>query len=513
LNEAVFVPLFLLPISAALSVPVGLGSKNIRNALITAVFAVSLFINTFYLTESLGGGGFRIQMGEILVNAATLYMSELVLLLGFLGVLYSFRYIEEMPGNQLYYVLYQLFIAMMIGMSASFNILVIFIFMEASSVTSAVLVMFSRRRSSISAAYRYLILSFLGAIIILIGIFLQYSSVHSLNIADLASIPSQNIAMLATIYFFGFGIKAGLLPFGPFWLPPAHSEAPIPIHTLLSAALVQVAAFDIARILGNLGIVNIGLGYLLLAVGLASMLVGSLYSLLEAWFGSKRTGFHVGPRDICGIKRVWALSTISEVGYIVVFLGLISILMDSAVPREEAFLLGFGGALIHMYNHGFCKAQLLFDSGVVIRMTEAEDLSLMGGAGRALPVMKYSFLVGGLSLGLVPFTLGVRTLRELVIGGSTPISVSIAVIVTAGLTLAGCLSAWYRAFIARPKGELNEMWKVPKLMSGPGLLMGALILVLGTIFTLEWMGFRVFGTEEIAEAIRVLVESTVKAGA
>ncbi|MEM2942965.1 MAG: proton-conducting transporter membrane subunit, partial [Candidatus Bathyarchaeia archaeon] len=249
-----FSPMILLTASAAVSKTVGDRSIRLRNAVVSCSFAIATLINTYFLIASLNGTFRYATLGELTANAASICISELVLILGFLGVIYSFGYIEERAETWVYYLLYQLFAAMMLGMASSFNILVVYIFLEASSVASALLVMFSRRRSSILATYRYLALSIFGGLIIVISIFYQYQLTNTLDLAALSKLGQAEVNILSTLYLLGFGIKAGLLPFGLIWLPPAHSEAPIPIHTLLSAALVQVAAFDIARILGSAAI-------------------------------------------------------------------------------------------------------------------------------------------------------------------------------------------------------------------------------------------------------------------
>ncbi|MFQ6075380.1 MAG: complex I subunit 5 family protein [Candidatus Bathyarchaeia archaeon] len=506
MDVLVLAPIFSIIFSAIISPLIGARSKNARNAFISFVFCSALALNTHYLLQSLRGAFTYVEIGLFGVNAAGLFMLELVLILGFLGVVYSFGYIDEVLENETYYILYNLFIMTMMGMVISFNILVIYGFLEASCVIATILIMFSRRRSSIYAAYRYIALSLLGATIILIGLLWQYIITGTLNITGLTNLSSVHAITLSTIYFIGFGIKAGLLPFGFLWLPPAHSEAPIPIHALLSAVFVQVAAFSMIRVIGNIGVTNLYVSYLMLIIGIASMISGAVYSLIEAWWGSKYTRFHVGPKHICGLKRVWALSTISEVGYISIFTGLIGVLM-----LEHVLPLSLGGALLHIYNHGFCKAQLLFDSGVAIKATHAEDLNLMGGAGRTLPRTRLTFVIGCLGLSLIPFTLGVSTLKELVFAAEIPSFISISVMITAGLTLIACFSAWYRAYIAEPKGEIDIVWKVPKTMSSPGLVLNILTLALGSWITLNWMGIPFLAdAEALSKAIRILAETVIR---
>jgi NADH:ubiquinone oxidoreductase subunit 5 (subunit L)/multisubunit Na+/H+ antiporter MnhA subunit len=197
------------------------------------------------------------------------------------------------------------------------------------------------------------------------------------------------------------------------------------------------------------------------------------------------------------------------VGYITLFLGLAGLLANQKAGYEEALVLGFGGALLHMYNHGFSKAQLLFDSGVMIKVSHAEDLNLMGALAKRLPIMKVSFVIGALSLGLIPATFGVRTLRELVFNNNIPSLAKLVVIATAGLSLIACLSVWYCCFFSRSNIQSDDHPKVPRTMYLPGLLMGGLIILVGSYFTLEWAGLISSGSN-LADTLRILAETTIK---
>jgi formate hydrogenlyase subunit 3/multisubunit Na+/H+ antiporter MnhD subunit len=483
-----FTPILILLTSTGASTLAGLWSTRARNVIITCALGFSLSINTYFFILSVTGGFSYVKIGEFTINSASIFISELILLVAFFGVLYSFSYMEERNESWVYYLLYQIFIVMMIGMASSFNILVIYIFLEASSVTSAILVMFSRKRSSVLAAYRYLVLSIFGGILIVIGVFWQYQLTYSLDVNALNKISWENLSIISSIYILGFGIKAGLLPFGLLWLPPAHSEGPIPICSLLSAVLVQVAAFDIARILGRVGVSNPYISTMLLTVGLASMIVGSIYSLMEAWFGSKYTRFHVGTQSIMGIKRVWAFSTISEVGFVATFLGLAGFLASNMNSISDALALSLGGALLHICNHGLSKSLLFFDTGIIIKAAHTEDLMTINGLARKLPATKLTFTIGALSLSLIPGTLGITTLKELIFNSGIPDFVRIPVILSAGITLAACLSVWHRVFSSKtdvnPKPNVN----IPRLMHLPGFSTSLMIIVLGLYFTFEYIG-------------------------
>ncbi|MEM2942964.1 MAG: proton-conducting transporter membrane subunit, partial [Candidatus Bathyarchaeia archaeon] len=217
----------------------------------------------------------------------------------------------------------------------------------------------------------------------------------------------------------------------------------------------------------------------------------------------------VGPRDIRGIKRVWAFSTISEVGYVSTFLGSAGMLASHGFSYEEALVFGFGGAMLHMYNHGLAKSQLLFDSGVMIKAAHAEDLDLMGCLSTRLPSMRIYFIVGALSLGLMPGTLGFTTLREVVFNSSLPELTRIVTIATAGISLAACLSVWSQVFFTNVEHDLENDLSVPRTMYIPGLVAAAAIVVFGLCFTLNWMGLASFDPA-LTSALRIVAETTIR---
>ncbi|MBS7625560.1 hypothetical protein KEJ51_00735 [Candidatus Bathyarchaeota archaeon] len=504
-----FTPIMILITSSVASTLIGLKSRRVRNVIITCSLGSSLLVNTYFLMSL--SGFERVKVGEFTIDYASIFVSELILLIGLFGSIYSFSYLDEGEESWVYYLLYQLFIIMMIGMASSFNILVIYLFLEASSMLSAVLIMFSWKRSSVLAAYRYLTLSIFGGILIVIGIFWQYQLIHSFDVSAFTKLSWKDLNLLATVYLLGFGIKAGFLPFGLLWLPPAHSEGPIPICSLLSAVLVQVAAFDVARILGGIGISNLYISNMLLAIGIPSMIVGSLYSLMEAWLGSKYTRFHVGTRHVMGIKRVLAFSTISEVGFIATFLGLAGTIAFNTGRVNDALNLGIGGALLHICNHGLSKSQLFFDTGIIIKTANAEDLGVINGLAKKLPTARLTFTVGAFSLGLIPGTLGVTTLRELVLNDGIPYFVKIAVIATAGLTLAAYLSVWHRVFSSNNNASPESNVEIPRLMYLPGIFLAIMIPILGLYFTLQWIGL-IPESPMFKEALHALATSVIGYG-
>jgi len=471
----IFTPLVLISGSALVSLILANRARKLANMISASTLTLSLGLLLYaFLKCLLYGAHFKAYY--YVINAATGLMSVLLILLGLLATVYSFGYMEHELRYDLYSPLLLSFIVSMVYIVLATDMSLIYLTFELGTATGGVLITFSRRRSSLRAATRFLALNILAALLILTGMIIQYYHVRSLKVIAINMLP-ENVRLLTLLFYtLGFSIKAGLVPFGLLWLPPAHSEAPIPIHTLLSAALVQSATFVLLRIYSTLIKVNMLLIGILITLGVLSLLIGVFEALIEAIWGSKYSKFHVSLVNICGIKRVWAFSTISEVGYIMIFLALYL-----SEPSHENAIVFLGGALVHMINHGLAKAQLLFDTGIAIKISHAEDMNYMGGVSKIYPLGNVTFLISCLSLGLVPGFAGYGTLRELCLNPDVPIYVRIAVAITATTTIASILISWYRTFLTKPKSKLADLSDISKAMLVPGPLLALLLMVIGVL--------------------------------
>ncbi len=481
------VPLALILISAVLSYFLTLKSRLVGGLSALALTGVSLVVNTYLL---IAGGKLVVGGGALVFNGAYFFISELILFLGFLTCLYSLGYLEGRVNLGLYLTLHQLLLGSMMGLASSFNVLVMDLFLETATVTSALLILFAESENSVNATCRYLVLSMCGTLVILAGILWQYTCTGCLTVFKLESPCLPELKWIAILYLLGFGVKAGLAPIGLLWLPPAHSEAPTPISVSLSSLLVQIAAFNIIRVCGGLGIYQSVVGvWVCLGIGIASMLSGSLAMIAEAWGrGNEKVGCQCFNfrRDV---KRVWAFSTISEVGYLVMALGLAGLPLDGSTSRFPLLLRSIEISLIHLFNHGLAKAQLFLDSGVIALLAGSRDLSIMGRHLLTLErVRSMLFIVPILTLGLLPFTPGFKTFSELVLPGDIPLFVKSVVGLTALLTVVGGLSTWYRMFLQKTTKTRQGKVVLRLGVTIPGYVLGVILLALGVLTTLNLTG-------------------------
>ncbi|HUX13519.1 MAG TPA: proton-conducting transporter membrane subunit [Spirochaetia bacterium] len=239
-----------------------------------------------------------------------------------------------------------LFVDSMNGAILSTHLGLLWVFLEASTLTSVVLVNYNGTRSSLEAAWKYVFICSIGISFAFIGvIFLGAAdmSIRSLFFADLnRAAPSMSIFWLRLSFAFvliGFGTKMGLAPVHS-WLPDAHSEGPAPASALLSGALLNVALFGILkvdRILNLAGQSGFARG-LLLVMGFLSLFVSSVFILSSVNY-----------------KRMLAYSSIEHMGIIAIGIGLGG--------------LGVLAALLHMIGHSLSKSAFFLTSGNVHDLT------------------------------------------------------------------------------------------------------------------------------------------------
>ncbi|MDI9643727.1 MAG: complex I subunit 5 family protein [Candidatus Verstraetearchaeota archaeon] len=446
-------------------------------------FLVALAVNTWMLLGMQHGSFYYYPTIEGLVlNPASAFVVELTLILGLLGVIYSYRYFEEEKILSPFYLLFSFFIATLVLMATSFNMLIIYIAFEASTIAGGILILFTRRRSATKAAVRFFLLSVIGAVIILVGILYQNQLTGGFMLIDpvtklsaFSGIANSDLVLLSTLYAIGFSIKVGIFPFGLLWLPAAHSEAPTPVSAILSGVMVQIAAFAVSRVVGVINPASTQLGAALAILGALSVITGAVLAAVEATSGSKYSRFHVGSIHIRGIKRIWAFSTSSEVGVFYLLIGLA--LMEPAYSP-----LFFAGILLHFLNHGLAKALLFFDSGFVIETSRTADLSVLKGLGGKVGVNGLSYLIGGFSLALIPGTLGYNTFLEFT-SGHMGIEVTALILTAAAFIFFTTLYSLRAIISGKPKAKV-EYLKPPHghaVLRIPGVVLGVFLVALGLV--------------------------------
>ncbi|MGB2705862.1 MAG: monovalent cation/H+ antiporter subunit D family protein [Candidatus Omnitrophota bacterium] len=323
-------------------------------------------------------GAWKAPIGIAMVlDGLTAFMLVTVNLVAFFVSLYAVNYMEHFTSKWKFYTLFLLMVAGMNGVVVTGDMFNLFVFLEIASVASYALVAFGTEKHELEAAFKYAVMGTVASLFILLGIAILYSFTSTLNMADMANVlaakNSENIVlMISVLFLMGFGLKAALVPFHA-WLPDAHPSAPAPISAMLSGILIKaLGIYALCRIFYNVIGVNASISAILMFLGTLSMVVGGLLAL--------------GQWDF---KRLLAYSSISQIGYIILGIGL-------GTP------LGVLGGLFHLFNHSVFKSLLFLNSGAVVYATGTRDLKKMGGLAAKMPVTATTGLTASMSVAGVP---------------------------------------------------------------------------------------------------------------
>ena len=225
----------------------------------------------------------------------------------------------------------------------------------------------------------------------------------------------------------GFGVKAGFMPLH-IWLPEAHPAAPTHVSAVMSGVMIKLGIYGLLRTLSFLGEPPLWWGWALLLIGLGSGVLGVLYALAQH-----------------EIKRLLAYHSVENIGIITIGLGLGLIGLSRHMTLVAA--LGFGGALLHVWNHAVFKSLLFFGAGSLLRGSGTGEIEHLGGLLKRMPVTGAAFLVGATAISGLPPLNGFVSEFLLFLGsflaaGAVKLPIGIAgVAAVAGLALIGGLAA------------------------------------------------------------------------
>ncbi len=356
-----------------------LGALATLGALLLSVWSVHV-VNV-YGTVVYALGGWQPPIGIAMVlDGLTAFMLVTVNLIAFLVAVFSIDYMERFTDKWLFYTLFLLMVAGINGVVVTGDLFNLFVFLEVASVASYALVAFGTEKQELEAAFKYAVMGTVASLFVLLGIVLLYSHTSTLNMADMARELAHkgggNVTLLVSVLFLmGFGLKAAVVPFHA-WLPDAHPSAPAPISAMLSGVLIKaLGVYALCRVFYNVIGITPEISSILMFLGVLSMIVG-VFLAIGQW----------------DLKRLLAYSSISQIGYVILGIGL-------GTP------LGIAGGLFHLFNHSVFKSLLFLDSGAVEYSTGTRDLKKMGGLAKKMPVTGATTLVGAISIaGIPPFS-------------------------------------------------------------------------------------------------------------
>lgn len=402
------IPLFvIIPLGTAFVLALlGRVIKGICKVILPISMLSLLWLALHFILNSKGSliyqvGGFLPENGipiaiYMVIDGLSKLLLLIVSLIGFLTIIYSLSYTKQYTAERKFYILFSLMVAGMNGIVISGDIFNIFVFLEIAAISSYALVAFGVEKQQLEASFKYQVLGGIASIIILMTIGLIYWNTGTLNIADISRQLTVNcsspagtsvfLKFISVLLIAGFGLKAAIFPFHS-WLPDAHSSAPSPISAMLSGVLIKaVGIYVIIRLFFNMFAISYEIAMTITVLGTISMIIGGILA--------------IGQWDI---KRMLAYSSISQMGYVVLGVG-IGMLVLAMNGDKSIAALSITGGLFHLLNHSVFKGLLFLNAGAVEFRTGTRDMKKMGGLSEVLPITSRTSLVGSLAIsGIPPF--------------------------------------------------------------------------------------------------------------
>ncbi|MGL9762293.1 MAG: proton-conducting transporter transmembrane domain-containing protein [Wolbachia sp.] len=361
-----------------------------------ATTAATFFISSILLMKTYNGEIITYYLGdwappygiELRIDILNSLILTLVNFIALISVLYSFYINEkEISKNKItgFYSLFLLCLSGLLGILVTNDIFNLYVFLEISSLSSYILVSMGRDKKALVAAFEYLISGTIGATFYLFGIGLLYSMTGTLNMSDMADriVPlyDNNIVKLGTLFIFvGLSIKIALFPLSR-WLINSYSDAPNFISIFFSGTVTKVMIYVFIRIFytvfhQNFFLFKPPLNNVIIILAFCAIVFGSIFSMTA--------------KDI---KRLLANSSVSQIGYIVLMLGL----------NSKA---GLFAAILHIINHSIIKTSLFMAVGCVSYKFGSTKVEHLSGLKKSMPHTTLAFTILSLALIGVPLTSG-----------------------------------------------------------------------------------------------------------
>jgi len=441
------------------------------------VFILSLFILNHVLTVGpirYWQGGWRPPWGiEYVVDAMNAYLLVIVVSIVILGLIYSKRNVEheiELQKHVTFYVLVQLMICGLYGITITGDLFNMFIWLEIASLTAYALIAVAGARA-LRPALNYVIMGSIGACFYIFGVCWLYSVTGTLNMADMRLLlplvyDNHAVQMAFAMMVVGVMIKAYIFPLH-LWQPDVYTYAPSTISSLMASIHVKVMFYILLRMWFSVFTLDfirqfVGLDMLICWVAAIAILVGSIWAIKQR-----------------NLRRMLAYSSISQMGYLLLGLGL-----SLFSPW------GLVGVVAHILNHAIGKGCLFMSAGAISQQEGLRDIRDFTGLGKKIPYAGAAFTIASLSMIGIPPTAGFASKVFLIIASLDAGQYPFVII----LILSGLLNLVYfwrvidQMYFKKPEETKNVAVtkeitrKLPLSMAAPMLILASLCIIMGIIW-------------------------------
>ncbi|MFA5145891.1 MAG: proton-conducting transporter membrane subunit [Candidatus Omnitrophota bacterium] len=429
-----------------------------------ALFFTQMIIAVFHrlITVETGSGYTDIFFkADFLTDHLSFIMLLSIGIVSFASILVSRHAIPEDKSRFKFINLLMVASIGMSGIAIVKDLFSLYVFLEITSISAFILIAFQRDILGLEGSFKYIMLSALAtiAMLVAIAIFLLISESTSFDsiAAALKDSRSSRLVLLAIgLFLCGLFIKGGVVPFHG-WLPDAYSAAPAPASVLLAGIVTKACGiYGIIRVVTSVFGFDETIKNILLIAGTVSMLVGAVAAL-----GQKN------------LKRMLAYSSISQIGYIVVGFG-------------TGTALGIAGAIFHFFNHAIFKSLLFVNASALEMETGTNEMDAMGGVSEKMPVTGTTSIIGFLSASGIPPLAGFWSKLIIVIALWKTGNYLYAVIaVLAGIiTLAYLLTMQRRIFFGKLAAGLENLKEAGPGITTAAIFLAAITIVAGIFFPL-----------------------------
>ncbi len=408
--------------------------------------SLSFPIDSFRCDWHVPGGSFYVEL-----DALSAFFLVPILFLSALAALYGSGYLRARRHTAAVGVSWFFFNLLVAGMAlvvVARNAILFLVAWEVMSLSSFFLVTFENEKPEVrEAGWIYLVATHLGtafllALFILLGRGSGSLDFDQFDLARGAAPAAAGVMFLLAVV--GFGTKAGFMPMH-VWLPEAQPAAPSHVSAVMSGVMIKTGIYGLLRTLTFLGVPPPWWGWLLVAIGISSGILGVLFALAQ--------------RDL---KRMLAYSSVGNIG--VIALGIGVGLLGQSSQRLDVALLGFGGAALHVINHALFKGLLFLGAGSVLHATGTRKMDRLGGLMKRMPWTGAMCCVGGVAISALPplngfvseFLIYLGAFRSLSAGTENllPMLATLAALaLIGGLTSACFAKAFGIVFLGEPRSE------------------------------------------------------------
>ena len=459
----------------------GYTSRRLPFFMSLAMNSVFLIMSLFILDHVLTVGPIRYWLGgwrppwgiEYVVDAMNAYLLIIVISIVILGLIYSrgnVRHEIEERKHVTFYTLVQLMAAGMYGITVTGDLFNMFIWLEIASLTAYALIAAAGGRA-LRPAYNYVIMGSIGAVLYIFGVGWIYSVTGTLNFADMRLLlplvyDNRAVQMGFAMIVVGVMIKAYIFPLH-LWQPDVYTYAPSTISSMMASVHVKVMFYILLRMYYSVFTLEfvrhyIGLDLLICWAAAIAILAGSIWAIKQR-----------------NLKRMLAYSSVSQMGYILLGLGL--------SPLSP---WGLVGAVVHILNHAIGKGCLFMCAGAISQQEGLRDIRDFEALGKKMPHVCAAFTIAALSMIGIPLTAGFASKLFLIVASLDAAQYPFVAV----LLLSSLLNLVYfwrvidQMYFVKHKVtenavEVREKSKsLPLSMVAPILILASLCIIMGIIW-------------------------------